>query len=181
MKIPYNQVHTNGGIIFAARSGQIHTFGLADGKHISTWKHLDVENVAEAMRKNIADEEKRDLAAEAGEAETTQEAGQEPPAKRQRTVSDDDVSTSKAVETSEGQSGSGTPADGEKKQKKKGKAANQHGKSGRAQSRVPERPIVTHLASTVDGKHLLAISGHDKTIWVFEHDGAGHLSNPTRR
>lgn len=178
MKIPYNQVHANGGIIFAARSGQIQTFSLNDGKLISTWKHPDVEKVAEAV-KNIADAEKEvDAAAAEMLQEEDQEEGQEPPAKRQKTTSDEDVSASKTTESTRGQESPETPKGGKTKGKK---PKNQHAKSGRPQSRVPDRPIVTQLTSTTDGKHLLAVTGHDKTIWVFEHDGAGQISNISQR
>ena len=175
MKIPYNQVHAVGGIIFAARSGQIQTFNAQDGKLISTWKHPDVDKVAEAVN-NIAEEEKQvEVPQEEG-----QDEGQEPPAKRQKTTSADDVSASKLTDDTQSQDAS-EPSKVGRHKRKKGKASNQHAKSGHTQSRVPDRPIVTHLTSTADGKHILAVTGHDKTIWVFEHDGAGHISNLSQR
>ncbi|SPQ18693.1 21064eb3-aa97-4643-8e48-66c5c0249ce7 [Thermothielavioides terrestris] len=33
-----------------------------------------------------------------------------------------------------------------------------------------ERPFVQGLYATADGRHVVAITGSDKTIWVFEHD-----------
>ena len=44
-----------------------------------------------------------------------------------------------------------------------------------------ERPFVQGLYATTDGRHLVAITGSDKTIWVFEHDGAGNLKQLSRR
>ncbi|KAL6869620.1 tRNA (guanine-N(7)-)-methyltransferase non-catalytic subunit trm82 [Amphichorda felina] len=175
MKIPYNQVHANGGIIFAARSGQIQTFSAQDGKLISTWKHPDVEKVAEAV-KNNAEAEKEPQEEDQEEAQDEDQ----PPAKRQKTTGAEDVSASKPTEGEPVQEDAAS-AKGGRNKRKKGKSAHQHAKSGRTVSKVPDRPIVTHLTSTADGKHLLAVTGHDKTIWVFEHDGAGHLSNLSHR
>ncbi|KAL2270130.1 hypothetical protein VTJ83DRAFT_2314 [Remersonia thermophila] len=44
-----------------------------------------------------------------------------------------------------------------------------------------ERAFLQGLYATADGRHLIAITGCDKTIWVFEHDGAGHLKELSRR
>ncbi|KAL1841299.1 hypothetical protein VTJ49DRAFT_7244 [Mycothermus thermophilus] len=44
-----------------------------------------------------------------------------------------------------------------------------------------ERPFLQGLYATTDGRYLVAITGCDKTIWVFEHDGAGHLKELSRR
>ncbi|KAL2199970.1 hypothetical protein P885DRAFT_29622 [Corynascus similis CBS 632.67] len=52
-----------------------------------------------------------------------------------------------------------------------------------AQYDVPanERPFVQGLYATTHGRHLIAITGSDKTIWVFEHDGAGNLKQLSQR
>ncbi|KAK4128802.1 hypothetical protein N657DRAFT_608555 [Parathielavia appendiculata] len=39
-----------------------------------------------------------------------------------------------------------------------------------------ERPFIQGLYATADGRHLIAITGADKTIWVFEHDLAATLT-----
>lgn len=44
-----------------------------------------------------------------------------------------------------------------------------------------ERPFIQGLYATTDGRHLVAITGSDKTIWVFEHDGAGNLTQLSQR
>ncbi|KAK4105479.1 hypothetical protein N658DRAFT_563903 [Parathielavia hyrcaniae] len=44
-----------------------------------------------------------------------------------------------------------------------------------------ERPFIQGLYATTDGRHLIAITGSDKTIWVFEHDGAGNLKQLSQR
>ncbi|KAB5563438.1 hypothetical protein GE09DRAFT_782724 [Coniochaeta sp. 2T2.1] len=37
-------------------------------------------------------------------------------------------------------------------------------------------PMVQCLAVTADGKHVVAATGTDKTIWIFGHDGNGNLT-----
>jgi tRNA (guanine-N(7)-)-methyltransferase subunit TRM82 len=44
-----------------------------------------------------------------------------------------------------------------------------------------EKPFLQGLYTTTDGRHLVAITGSDKTIWVFEHDGAGNLKLLSQR
>ncbi|KAK4239810.1 hypothetical protein C8A03DRAFT_42590 [Achaetomium macrosporum] len=44
-----------------------------------------------------------------------------------------------------------------------------------------EKPFIQGLYATTDGRHLVAITGSDKTIWVFEHDGAGNLKQLSQR
>lgn len=63
--------------------------------------------------------------------------------------------------------------DGVKKQKQKQKS------EPRAQQ--SELPFVILLAATEDGNHLVAVTGQDKTIWVFEHDGKGNLKELSQR
>ncbi|KAF4594784.1 hypothetical protein GQ602_000397 [Ophiocordyceps camponoti-floridani] len=142
MKIPYNRLHTRGEILFAARSGRIHTFSLTTGKHISSWQHPDHK--------------------------PWPTDASEPPAKRQR-CDDDAAQAGHQDGVEEKQEG------GKRKGKGKGKA------EGRSVARVPDRAVVTHLTSTVDGRYLVAVSGHDKIIWVFEHDGQGVLTQFSQR
>lgn len=167
MKIPYNQVHVNGDILFAARSGRIHTFRLADGKIIASWQHPDAEKVSNAVESNKTSALVNE-ASTTTEVDTPQDDASEPPAKRQKTTAEEDVSQSKPNYTAQ---------DGGPKKGRRQKGKNKEG----VVSRVPDRPMVTHLTSTADGKHVLAVTGHDKTIWIFEHDGEGHLTQISQR
>jgi tRNA (guanine-N(7)-)-methyltransferase subunit TRM82 len=156
MKVPYSQVHVHGPVIFAARSGWIDSFNVQDGNHISTWKHPDSTNVEKT--------EERDG-----------DAAAEPPSKRQKTSEAEDVSTLKTADVA--QDGNGETGSAEKGQNsKKAKAAPKS-----QMSRAPDRPVVIQLTGTSDGKHIVAVTGHDKAIWVFEHDGEGHLKQLGKR
>ncbi|KAH6650180.1 hypothetical protein F5144DRAFT_608191 [Chaetomium tenue] len=44
-----------------------------------------------------------------------------------------------------------------------------------------ERPFIQGLYATTDGRHVVAVTGSDKTIWVFEHDGVGNLKQLSQR
>lgn len=46
---------------------------------------------------------------------------------------------------------------------------------------TPDIPMVQCLSVTMDGKHVVAATGSDKTIWVFEHDGSGRLTLLSQR
>ncbi|KAM0252301.1 hypothetical protein ACHAQJ_007793 [Trichoderma viride] len=184
MKVPYNKVHVQGQTLFAARGGAIHTFSLIDGSHISSWKHPDVDKVADSIK--AINEAKAEAAALAAEANTPATESDGPPAKRQKLGENESASVSLEAETSTPT----TTAEDDKSQAghfdgrgKKGK--NKAGKdvdNGKSRfARVPDRPVITHLTSTADGSHLLAITGHDKVVWVFEHDGNGQLKELSRR
>jgi tRNA (guanine-N(7)-)-methyltransferase subunit TRM82 len=171
--IPYNRVQTTGTILFATRGGKIHSFDLSTHKHISTWQHPDVEKHTDTVNPEAEPKIEMEAPAEpenAGEAEEG-----EPPAKRQKVVEDDLNATTEKVEAVEE---SKAPSKG-KKGKGKGKNDN-HGDQSRM-GRVVDRPLITLMTCTSDGKHLIAVSGHDKSVWVFEHDGKGQLTQLSQR
>ncbi|KAL2694135.1 hypothetical protein Neosp_000705 [[Neocosmospora] mangrovei] len=175
MKIPYNVVHVSGSVLFAARGGKIHSFSLDDGAHLSTWKHPDVDKVDAAV-KAISDEASSEKPVSQEPTVVEGEANDEPPAKRQKVEEPKD----EAVKETE-QEDPEKQASGKKKGGKKSKNRNQPRTKEHNISRVPDRPVITHLTSTNDGSHVLAITGHDKAIWVFENDGKGNLTHLSKR
>ncbi|KAI8720955.1 TRNA (guanine-N(7)-)-methyltransferase non-catalytic subunit TRM82 [Fusarium sp. LHS14.1] len=175
MKIPYNVVHVSGSVLFAARGGKIHSFSLDDGAHLSTWKHPDVDKVDAAV-KAISDEASSEKPVSQESAVVEGEGSDEPPAKRQKVEEPKD----EAVKETE-QEDPDKQASGKKKGGKKSKNRNQPKSKEHNISRVPDRPVITHLTSTSDGSHVLAITGHDKAIWVFENDGKGNLTQLSKR
>ncbi|KAH7170646.1 hypothetical protein EDB81DRAFT_876668 [Dactylonectria macrodidyma] len=190
MKIPYNVLHISGNVLFAARGGKLHSFDLNDGTHLSTWKHLDVDKVNAAV-KTIAEEaeKKSPVASALGDAEGGD--NDEPPAKRQRTEEPKQQDKEQDNTTVDHEGSQDNTTEGSEEKKAEGKS-NQKGKKSKNKqqhqsrkdnqiSRVPDRPVITHLTSTADGAHVLAITGHDKVIWVFEHDGKGQLTQLCQR
>ena len=180
MKIPYNVVHISGDILFAARGGKIHSFNL-DGTHISTWKHPDVEKVAAAVKAAVTEAAETEKSA-VKDTEMAEAADlDEPPAKRQKTVDAEDVTKDNENKEITETTAAEKNVAGQQKGKGGKNARNRQPKKENFISRVPDRPVITHMTSTEDGRHLLAISGHDKIIWVFEHGGKGQLTQLSQR
>lgn len=177
MKTPYNHVHALGEYIFAARGGAIHTFNIAAGQHVSSWKHPDTEKLvapeAEDATTDAGEELKEDV-----EMEPAVPASDGPPAKRQRL---DENGEAKA--TDDGEVEAEDAQNQQKGDKKKGKKAKNRSRGGENNRlpQAPEKPLIVLITSTEDGKHVVAVSGHDKTIWVFERDGEGKLTQLSQR
>ncbi|KAG5982482.1 hypothetical protein E4U55_001853 [Claviceps digitariae] len=183
--IPYNRVQTTRNILFATRGGKIHSFNLSDGKHLSTWQHPDVEKLANAPEPQKSSKPQNDettatavLAASNAGAEAS-----EPPAKRQKTTQSEDANA--ASDNAEPQktdeaSTKASANQGKRKGKKQSKGPS-HGDNSRMGKVVVDRPIITLMTCTDDGSHLIAVSGHDKALWVFEHDGQGALTQLSQR
>ncbi|OAR02316.1 hypothetical protein LLEC1_00430 [Akanthomyces lecanii] len=160
MKIPYNCLHSHGSVLFGARGGKIHTFSLPDGAHIATWQHpeLDTHLAAGSKVDQAAEKEAEDAA-----DPIITDAAEQPPAKRQKVT---------RVDALEGQN------DEEKAGGKKARGKEQR-KSKPIP--VPDRPVVIQLTTTADGSHLVAVSAHDKAVWVFAHNGSGQLTQLSKR
>lgn len=182
MKIPYNVVHVSGDVLYAARGGKIHSFSLQDGSHLSTWKHPDVDKVDAAV-KAISGETSSEnpVVQEAVAAEGHDDDG--PPSKRQKTEEPKDETTPAEPNVQEdAKNAEETNTEGKKKGGKKSKDRRKGQQpKGHNISRVPDRPVITHITSTPDGSHVLAITGHDKAIWVFEGGEKGVLSQFSKR
>lgn len=172
MRIPYSCVTTHGELLFASRGGQIQVFNLEGGPPLSTWNHPDAEK--EALATQSAGKNKAEEKPQLGPVE-------EPPAKRQRVEQGADVNEgdAPAQETAEGEADAGQKGESKKKQKKdKNAHANVHRDPI---SKRPDVHVIVLLSISQDGKYLAAVSGHDKTLWVFEHGGAGTLKELSKR
>lgn len=167
MKTPYNRLHARGNILFAARSGKIHTFNLQDNSFISTWTHpaAVVSNKTDSNVSQVLNE----TPAEAAEISTENE----PPSKRQK-VSENATDDNDATRLQTG-------ADNQKDKAKGPKERQKTAKDNMRLANVPDRPVIIQLTSTEDGAHVVAVTGHDKAIWVFEHDGKGNLKKLSSR
>lgn len=155
MKFPYSQVHVHDGIIFATRSGRIESFDLHNGNKLSTWIHPDTENFVNSIKP---------VSTEVPDDSSTVE----PPTKRQKTseVEEEDANSAKT----EGNPQDESPAEGGAKKGPK-----------QPRQKQVDRPVVPLITGTTDGKHIVALSGQDKAIWVFEHDGQGQLKQLSKR
>jgi tRNA (guanine-N(7)-)-methyltransferase subunit TRM82 len=156
------------GVLCAAKGSSIFTFG-ADGALLSSWHHPAAQSKTDTNT-DPAGEEKQ-------EAEVPQEQADEssPPSKRRKIGSDTVVDAAAEEPTGE----TAAPLD------EKANGGNQK-KSKKEKSNRPDRPLLEHpfvilLKATPDGSHVIAVTGQDKSIWVFEHDGSGQLKELSRR
>ncbi|KAI0842095.1 hypothetical protein F5Y06DRAFT_258972 [Hypoxylon sp. FL0890] len=168
MNLPYQCLTRLGrsSILCAAKGTSLHTFDLDSGSSfLSSWTHPATKKAenSEAQEKEAGQE------GQEGQDLNEQESGQ-PPSKKRKLDSDDKPNSegkdshadTKIVEAT---------ANGNGKNKQKAESRGQQ----------PEFPFVNLLAATEDGSHLVAVTGQDKTLWVFEHDGKGVLKELSQR
>ncbi|KAL2891709.1 tRNA (guanine-N(7)-)-methyltransferase non-catalytic subunit trm82 [Ceratocystis lukuohia] len=181
-KLPYSYLfnsHSN-GVIFAVRGGQIISFMTSGGPSISRWTHPDQLKMTEAEPVSAKRSSSQINQKEAPEVAKETTENLERSTKRQRTEEPE----SKAAE--EGSKEAGIIDDGQSETAEIATlmTANEQkkNKKNKPQTAVQQdKPIITLLSVTSDGKHVVAVSGHDKTIWVFEHDGRGKLMQRSKR
>lgn len=79
----------------------------------------------------------------------------------------------------EGKGGKGKGQNG-KKEKTRGNGKD-YGLGFGKQKAVLDIPMFQCMATTTDGKYLVGVIGSTKTIWTFEHDGNGRLTELSQR
>ncbi|KAK3695373.1 hypothetical protein B0T22DRAFT_103876 [Podospora appendiculata] len=165
MALPYSVLKVCGDIVFAARGGDIYSFttGL---EYISAWRYPAKQANAPS---GPSSEPAAASPAPAAAAAPASPASECPPAKRRRVEPEDESAS--AAQTAEPET---TEAKNKKPQQQQKK------KTGHQKHSV-ELPIIQGLYTTTDDRYVVAITGSDKTIWVFEHDGAGNLKQLSQR
>lgn len=149
----------NGTLFCAAKGCSIKTFDLGAGpRPLFSWTHPSVKQAGSTNQGTRAHEA----------LQNEDQAGQQPPSKRRRLGSNGDEPNGGL---GDGQDTPDTQANGEKSHKKR--------KAKRTQQ--PEIPFVVLLTATENGSHVIAVTGQDKTLWVFEHDGKGSLREVSQR
>ncbi|KAF2970863.1 hypothetical protein GQX73_g2692 [Xylaria multiplex] len=165
MSLPFQCLSRLGrGALFCAAKGcSIQTFDLAaTSQPLFSWTHPFLQQTGNA---NQAKETHEGL-------DEGEQAGQQPPSKRRKLSFDDVESNVGTGDKQEMLDTPGAPAD-EKKGQKRCKA--------KWMTPKPELPFVVLLTATEDGSHVIAVTGQDKTLWVFEHDGKGLLREVSQR
>ncbi|KAI0200066.1 hypothetical protein F4808DRAFT_176469 [Astrocystis sublimbata] len=151
----------------AAKGCSIQTFELGAGSQpLFSWTHPSVKQ---------SDNAKQAAEATQGGQDGEEQSQEQPPSKR-RKLGSGDAESNAGSEAAQGvpdaPGPSDAPANGGKSQKK--------GKTNRAPA-ATDAPLVALLMATADGGHVIAVTGQDKTLWVFEHDGKGSLTETSRR
>lgn len=146
-----------GNLLIAARGSSIDSFSLEDGSLLSTWKCPSTQEVRSGRH---APEVTTKLVAQNSESsvEITIDASSPPAKKRKLSASDP------------------TPVPKEVKKK-------QNNRSDAVASGL-EAPAVTALTAAKGGRHVIAVTGEDKSIRVFENskeDGVNRLKQLSQR
>lgn len=167
MTLPYQCVAAigPGGIVAATRGTSIFTFA-SNGSLISSWEHP-----ATQQRGPAGGDIKADAVGEAIERDEN-----ESPSKKRKIETDVGV---QAVAAEQKDEPTPTPSEAKSKDQK-------HTRRGRNATRpsdlgASEQPYVNLLKTTSTGSHLVAVTGTDKAVWVFEHDGKGQLKELSQR
>lgn len=170
--MPYQCVVKCGSKLVAARGSSIDSFNIRTGLLLSSWecpalKSTEKENGTSKQPEGKEVMAKSELREQEGAIE---EPG--PPAKK-RKLSDDPELKEEQEQSKKSEARGG----------KREKRANQNNRSV-AKSSGLEAPAVIALAATEDGRHVIAVTGEDKSIRVFEStegDGLQKLNQISQR
>lgn len=166
MKFPFHGVQVCGDVLFATRAGNIDSFKLSDGSHISCWKYpVEPKDEKSKLVINVSD----------SSTPTPSQVDQGPPAKRVKLGNGD------AAAEEAGKGPDLTPSEVVNEETpRKGKKNKKHLARPAPLIQPWERPMVIIMTATQDDSHLVAVTS-DKSVWVFEHDGQGLLKQLSRR
>ncbi|CAJ2501808.1 Uu.00g046610.m01.CDS01 [Anthostomella pinea] len=185
MNLPYQCLSAlgTGGLFCAAKGTSIHTFDLgADPQFLSSWSHPLRFKQKQAENSKPQDGEDTPMEEAPGE-----QANDQPPSKKRKLDEGTEYSKAEAevkVETENEDDDAATPeapANGKGKGKNKGKGKDQKKPKSEYAAVRPEAPFVIILTATDDGSHVVAVTGQDKAIWTFEHDGKGASKELSQR
>ncbi|KAG4432211.1 hypothetical protein IFR05_012310 [Cadophora sp. M221] len=165
-QMPYQCMVTCGNILVAARGSSIHSFNVETGSLLSTWtcpasQEVKKEKVPATETQQKEETLNLETPTEGGDLEANG-----PPAKK-RKLSSENVEA-KSEETS-------TPNADKEQQDGKKKKQKQNNRSDAVASGL-QAPAVIALAATQDGRHVIVVTGEDKSIRVFEsvEEGGSH-------
>ncbi|KAI1082876.1 hypothetical protein F5B20DRAFT_577955 [Whalleya microplaca] len=158
-----------GSLFCAAKGPSIHTFDPgAEPPFLSSWTHPLANRSENGKPQETAREDEQE----------DEKMTDQPPVKRRKLDAEGEpnVEAKAEAESKAGQGGDETPegAPNGKDQKKK------QPKTRQPPPRL-ELPFMILLTATEDGSHVVAVTGQDKTLWVFEHDGKGSLKELSQR
>ncbi|KAK3397613.1 hypothetical protein B0T20DRAFT_438726 [Sordaria brevicollis] len=187
MALPYHVLKVHDGIIFAARGSNIHSFN-SNFEPISVWKY--------PVKQEETNGQKTESETPAPTVEAEESSAPEGPPAKKRKTEDGEAAAVVTEESKEQEAKEETTTEGQTETKTDGKNQQEVNRRSRRQKQkqktegamaknnnkaVLETPFVQGMYLTTDGRHLVAITGADKTIWVFEHDGAGNLKQLSQR
>lgn len=166
MSMPYQCIRRCRNLLVAARGSSIDIFNPGDGSLRSTWKCPSVQEGNDSKPNTTSQVSEKPLnGLETQRSESSIDVALEspPPAKRRKL-------------SAAGEEGPHQNAPSKEHEMKKDQKGNKKGNK-RLEAVVSglETPAVIALAATEDGRHVIAVTGEDKSIRVFENsvDGSG--------
>lgn len=159
MSLPYQCLQKCGSVLLAATSHNLDSFDIENGSRLFTWTcptSLDEEDVEEALLTGRSGKGESGKSSKYHQANTG--LNSEPPAKKRRLSDPTDTGETLAVKSTG------------HKLKQQNVASDRQG-----------APTIIALTSKRGGEHVIAVTGEDKSIRVFEHDGRGKLRHISQR
>jgi tRNA (guanine-N(7)-)-methyltransferase subunit TRM82 len=165
MFLPYQSIKRCGKVLVAARGSSIDTFNLEVGSLLSA---LTVSSTQDPKTANSSSEKAQNtLQSQMLRSSEDVVLQSSPPAKRRKlSAAEEDGSAQESNQKN-----------GSRKEEKGSKKCN---KRLDAVASGLETPAVILLAATGDGRHVIAVTGEDKSIRVFQHD-LGELEQLSQR
>lgn len=160
---------TCGNILVAARGSSIDSFNLENGSLLSTWTCPASQDATQKEKPSlVASQKETEIPKSATPTEEADPEENGPPAKKRKLSSEN-------IEAKNGEMSNPTPNTKEEQQDGKKKKQKQNNRSEAVASGL-QSPAVIALAATKDGKHVIAVTGEDKSIRVFEstEEGGSH-------
>ncbi|KAM3066026.1 tRNA (guanine-N(7)-)-methyltransferase non-catalytic subunit trm82 [Clarireedia jacksonii] len=152
-RMPYQCLKQCGNLLVAARGSSIDIFDIKDGSYLSTWMPPISESpeilthVGEDMNGNDSQQKSQTSSPDIILDAAT------PPAKRRKLSVGEEIGTTTVVQQGKKNAKNNTPA-----------------------SKVSEPSSVTNLTTTNDRRHVIAVTGEDKAIRVFEWENSAGCS-----
>lgn len=167
MSLPYQCVAALGqdGVVAAARGTCVFTFGAA-GSLVSSWEHPATQRKVPSN----ADVKEDD------HSQAVEEDGAASPSKKRKVETGAGVQAVPADTKEEQAVAQGGAKGNDQKKTRRGRNSTKPSDLGGL-----EQPYISLLKTTSTGSHLIAVTGTDKAVWVFEHDGKGQLKELSQR
>jgi tRNA (guanine-N(7)-)-methyltransferase subunit TRM82 len=206
VKTGFQKVAICGDILFAANGPNIHSFSASSGAHLSSWtyphpwltrKDATVKVDSQGGARSAEPTDKPAIEAPATQQDEPETVEDGPPSKRRKVGAEPGQEVaSKKDETNVDGGGKEPAANGQEDAKKdtagkgKGPKAKKEKAKGNGkdyglgfgkQKAVLDIPMFQCMTTTSDGKYLVGVIGSTKTIWTFEHDGNGKLTELSQR
>lgn len=153
MFAPYQCLEVAGNTLIAATGNELHTFNLETGDQVATF--AVTAPVVDVKASQKTDKEAKKVVLDiTPDSEETPEAGSDNPPAKRRKISDDEKKDVGAEENTV-----------ESK-----KATRPKAKQLRPANDGSVAPNFIALASTKDGRHVIGVTGEDKSVRVYKHE-----------